>query len=87
MFTPISFPGAAFTFPRSVTSKAAVSGNYLTGNGTTLTTHGFRFKGGAYTSFDLPGADATSIGGMNETGQITGCFTKGGHTHGFLYTP
>ena len=87
VFTPISFPGAVFTSPRSVTSKAAVSGNYLAENGSTLTTHGFRFKAGAYTRFDLPGADATSIGGMNEAGQITGCFTKGGHTHGFLYTP
>jgi hypothetical protein len=86
-FTPIAVPGAEYTLPSGVDSKANVVGTYLTGTAPTPVEHGFRLRKGVYTTWDVPGADDTAIEDMNESGQITGCYSKNGRTHGYIYSP
>jgi hypothetical protein len=92
VFKPVAYPGNTFTFPTGVDEKGNISGSYVlidsaTGNPTS--THGFFLRHGVYTTYDVPraGVMATSIGGMNEAGQITGCYADAKGTHGFIRTP
>ena len=87
VFTPVAYPGAAYTTARGVDTQGHVSGTYLSGPDSALVAHGFHLRHGAYTTWDVPGASATAINGMNEAGQITGCFTRDGRVHGFIFTP
>ena len=87
IFTPVAYPGAAYTMARGVDTQGHVSGTYLSGPDSGLVAHGFHLRHGTYTTWDVPGASATQINGMNEAGQLTGCFTRNGRVHGFTFTP
>src|SRR5262249_31103353 len=53
-----------------------------------VTSHGFLWKDGVYTTFDVPGAISTTLSGINDYGEIVGSYTDGaGVGHGFLASP
>ncbi len=91
-FTPVDYPGATLTSPAGVDEAGTVSGTYFVGDlspGGSAVGHGFFLRHGAYTTFDVPVAAATStyIEGMNEAEQITGCYMDAKGLHGFVRTP
>jgi probable HAF family extracellular repeat protein len=48
--------------------------------------HGFYLNGDTYTSFDPPGSVATTVVGVNNSGEIVGSYLDGNNeTHGFLF--
>ncbi len=68
------------TFSHGVNSSLEVSGYFDDTSGT----HGYvRTLGGAFTTFDVPGATATYAYGLNDLGQVTGSYGS----HGFLWAP
>jgi hypothetical protein len=90
VFKPVSYPGAAFTTPTGVDTQGTVSGSYViidNASGNT-STHGFFLRHGVYKTYDAPltGVTGTSIEGMNEAGQFTGCYANANGTHGFTST-
>jgi hypothetical protein len=91
VFKPVSYPGNTFTLPTGVDEKGTITGSYVVipATGNTSPSHGFFLRHGVYTTYDVPlsGVTATAIEGMNEAGQITGCYTDAKGTHGFLQTP
>lgn len=89
VFTTLAFPGAtAGTLPSGVNVHGEVIGTYYAGPVENPVSHGFFYKKGQYTSWDVPGAISTQIEGMNDAGQFTGCFTDSANaTHGFIATP
>jgi hypothetical protein len=83
-------PSCQGTIPENVNSQGAITGEYVDANGVN---HGFvRARGGAITSFDVPGA-GTGVGQgtiplqNNRAGAITGSYIDAnGVIHGFLRT-
>jgi hypothetical protein len=50
--------------------------------------HGYFYQNGTVTPFDVPGAVWTELGGMTESGVVTGCYADGnGLVHGFYAKP
>lgn len=50
--------------------------------------HGFLLRGGAYTTFDFPGATETLAFGVNTSDQVVGTYEDtSGRFHGYLRTP
>jgi probable HAF family extracellular repeat protein len=47
--------------------------------------HGFLYRGGTFTTIDVPGAFSTDADGINNAGQIVGNYRDAAGTHGFLY--
>ncbi len=47
--------------------------------------HGFIFANGGYTTVDYPGAAATYLGGLNDSGTIVGSAVLNNDYSGFLY--
>jgi hypothetical protein len=87
-FTYLQAPGATLlTWPRGVDSHDRVSGTFYTGTQSQPIPNGFLFHAGAYTTWNVPGATATTISNANESGQIAGCYTDPTGTHGFVATP
>jgi hypothetical protein len=86
-FSPMAVPGAVETLPAAVDGAGNVSGTYLAGTQATPVAHGFFRRGGIYTRWDVPGASATHINGVNMSGQMTGCYTDGRGTHGYIASP
>lgn len=51
-------------------------------------THGFSYKGGKYTAFNVPKAKDTIAFGINDSGQIAGYIvTSAGVSRAFIATP
>ena len=48
--------------------------------------HGFLYRDGIYTTFDVPGSSTTFGVAINNLGQIVGDYDIGGNQHGFLYS-
>jgi uncharacterized membrane protein len=59
-----------------------VVGDYRDRNGVF---HGFFYRQGTYRSFDFPSGGDTGASGINNLGQIVGCYSLCGH--GFVYDP
>jgi hypothetical protein len=85
-FTPIVAPNVSATIARGVFGNTIV-GTTFTASGSTYVAHGFIYKAGKYTAFDVPGAQQTSAAGANEHGQFTGCYMDSTGMHGFIATP
>jgi probable HAF family extracellular repeat protein len=71
-----------------INNRGDIVGLYSTDGGDS--THGFIFRGGVYTTIDVPftGATNTQIFSINATGQIAGRYDdENGITHGFVGTP
>ena len=66
---------AGFTFPRDINNSGALGGTYADANGLL---HGFLLSGTTYTEVDFPGSDSTTIGGLNDAGDVVGDFTVPG---------
>ena len=84
-FVTLSVPGSTSTVAEGINDgvSATVAG-YYTGGGTT---RGFTYTGGIYTSgINAPGATATSIYGVNDTGELAGFYIQGGIKYGFTDT-
>ena len=70
------------TNPVGINRAGEITGSYSDANNVT---HGFlRSRGGAFTTFDVPGAIATVPTGLNSKGVITGYDLANNRNHGFL---
>jgi YD repeat-containing protein len=87
-FSSISTPGTLST-PTGINDNGQIVGTYYPDYpGNQYLYHGFLYSGGSYTTIDYPGAYATSVNGINASGQIVGCYTaqEGGGSQIFLYS-
>jgi hypothetical protein len=86
-FIPFDVPGADVesTEANDINNKDVVVGDF---EGTDANEHGFvRFKNGAISRFDVPGATNTEVDGINDLGTIVGSFTDAGdNVHCFICT-
>ncbi len=72
-----------YTEARGINGIGQISGSYQIS--TISPFHGFLFSNGNYTSIDVPGSVNTSVGGINNLGQIVGAYRDPmGKAHGFL---
>jgi uncharacterized membrane protein len=80
--TPIQFPGSVQTIASSINARGEVVGYYYDKNGV----HGFLWSGGEFRTIDVPGFEgSTSAHGLNDRGDICGCYTVvHGRPHAFL---
>lgn len=80
--TPITlqFPGSTFTQALGINNQGQVTGFY---NDSANKTHGFIWSNDNWTSIDVPGASATTINSINDSGHIVGFDTVGTETDGF----
>lgn len=82
------FPGAIRTYPSGINDSGEIVGYY---QGTEAAYHGFIYRDGIFTTFDLPFAPSflgTQTADINNAGQIVGDFADASSTiHGFLATP
>lgn len=78
----LTVPNSLFTEPTGINDPDQVVGDYLDQNGVF---HGFSYEDGVYTTIDFPAAADTGATGVNNLGQIVGCYSLCGR--GFLYTP
>jgi uncharacterized membrane protein len=83
-FTLLSVPGATFTQPLGINDHGHVVGFYQVGSSGG---HGFLSKQGRFRKIDVPfpGAFDTVFSGINNRGQIAGCYRDKNGGHGFLY--
>lgn len=92
--TILSFPGATDTYAWGINESGTVVGNWDTGyfdnDGNFILTayHGFIYKDGVMTQFDLPGAVDTVLAGINARGDLVGAYDTGitEPGHGFIYS-
>lgn len=85
-FTMIAVPfaGALATFPYGINNSGEIVGGWWDSN---KDEHSFTLIGGAYTSFDYPGASESGAFGINSAGDIVGGYNdSSGVPHGFLLT-
>jgi len=82
-FVTITPPGSAGTGDAAVgiNDAGVIVGAYTTTPGGP--SHGFIDNGGAFTTFDVPGATSTRLTGINNLGQLAGFYQSGGVTNGF----
>jgi len=73
-FTPINACGTCSTEPIGINNRGQVSGSYFDSDGNG---HGFLKDGGAYITFDVPGAVFTEAGHINNKGQIACDYVNG----------
>jgi hypothetical protein len=86
-FSSISSPGTLST-PTGINDNGQIVGTYYPDYpGNQYLYHGFLYSGGSYTTIDYPGAYATSVNGINASGQIVGSYTaQDGSSQIFLYS-
>jgi probable HAF family extracellular repeat protein len=91
----LDVPGTLSTAPHCINNKGHVVGSYVDAgaepnpDGTIPqgVIHGFVWKEGRYTTFDVDGSVYTAPFGCNDRGQITGGYQDAqGNEHGFLLT-
>jgi probable HAF family extracellular repeat protein len=74
---------SAFTQATGINDSGEIVGSY---RNNANVTHGFLYKGGAFTTINVPGANFTVINGINNKGQMVGEYsTAPGIVQGFLY--
>jgi hypothetical protein len=82
-FSPITFPGAAWTVAYGVNATDQIVGAY--GPDDSNGRHGFVWSGGRFASIDFPGGTDTVARGVNSRGQVVGDYRAvDGARHGFL---
>jgi uncharacterized membrane protein len=99
-FTSFDYPNALQTAPAGyshvgglnnfadVASDYASSAPFQQLNKLNGNVHGFVSSGGAFTSFDFPGASGTIVFGINDDGKVVGTYENpDGTFHGFLRNP
>jgi len=100
-FTSIDFPGAfetasgVFGAVGGINPRGDVVGLYCSAPPCLISTvghfHGFVLSGGEFTSFDFPGASATTATGINPRGDILGAYRDprgpSGNVHSYLRRP
>src|SRR5262249_32862294 len=81
-YTPIDVPGAVATYADG-NSVHLVVGEFDDADGP----HGFVWKRGEFTQFDVPGADGyTSINGINASGERAGTYFSGDRWYGYFWS-
>ena len=76
-------PGSTWAIVTGINSAGDMVGEY---QDTAGLFHGFLFRGGLYTDFEVPGSLSTSPFRINDSGEITGVFEDvNGIGHGFLF--
>jgi hypothetical protein len=78
-YTTIDVPGAAATTAVGVNDSGVVSGFYTDSSGSN---HGFIHRDGRFITINNPNAgtasgQGTSVGYINDVGQVTGAYTEG----------
>ena len=82
VYTPIDYPGAAFTVPFDINDRDQVVGTYLDTAGTP---NGFVLDDGVYTKIDISAFPSGQLLGLNDRGQIVGGYQDaGGKVRGLL---
>ena len=88
--TILAYPGAGVTQALGVDDRGEVVGDYQTGSGSSVQTHGFTWTAaGSFKTVDDPnGVGATTVNGVNDDGRLVGFYTdSAGNTDGMLATP
>lgn len=72
--------------PLDIDNLSRMAGSY---EDTSYNSHGFYYDSSGRQQFDYPGAANTVVSGINESGQIVGCYYGSWHSdgHGFLRNP
>ena len=84
VYTTLDDPlGVNGTLPLGINSAGQIVGNYLDAS---FNSHGFLYSNGIFTSMDLLGP-STTLGGINDSGQLTGTYDLGTSIFGFVATP
>jgi probable HAF family extracellular repeat protein len=81
--TLVGPPGSSDALPNGINNQGQIVGSY----NDAITTHGFLYSAGAYTTVDDPvsSGEFTVANGINGSGQIVGYYLDGnGDKHGFL---
>jgi hypothetical protein len=73
--------GSLGIFPLGINDSGLVTGYYADAQGTN---HGFIKDGSTIAPFDVPGADQTYAGTLNNSGEVVGSYNVGKVSHGFL---
>ena len=83
-FRTIDFPGASQTaLNGAINDEGDIVGQYTDAN---LITHGFVLRGGTFSSLDYPGATFTSLGSINQSGEIIGTYCISAQCGVFTYS-
>ena len=87
--TAIVVPGSARTLPTGINDQGQIAGTYvfgalgflldpdLFGNFILGGEHGFVLDKGVFRTIDVPGANGTSVSGINNRGDLVGNYAKG----------
>src|SRR5262249_18529513 len=88
MFTPLDYPGAAFTTPAGVNNARQITLNYLVPDARGgFVGHAALYFQGRFTSLDFPGSVDTVVGGINNRGQVVGSWGDASfNNHSFILT-
>ena len=91
VYTPLDAPGAQTTYGTSISSDGQITGWYFDGTKDV----GFVNSGGTYTSYVEPNAangpaslnnvNATTVAGINSSGELAGYYYDAAGVHGFIY--
>jgi uncharacterized membrane protein len=76
----VKYPGATDTCAEALSENGKIVGHYVDASGAT---HGLRWIGKTYSSFDYPGAVDTYGFGVNDSGAIIGFYFDGTGVHSF----
>lgn len=90
VITDLAVPGASMTQPFGVNDHDEVVGAYQVGTGAAAATHGFTWtrRFGFITVDDPNGVGATTVNGVNNSGDVVGFYTDGaGNVDGMLAKP
>ena len=85
IYAHLDYPGSLDTYPFGINPQGDIAGNWDTDQSTVG--HGFVFRQGQFTSFDVPDAApaGTAGNGINARGQIVGGYVDAdGNGHGFV---
>lgn len=77
---PLEYPGSTFTQALGINNDGDIVGSWRDGSGNA---HGFVYTNGFWQDTDVPSATATTINGINDSGQFVGFQTTGTVTSGF----
>ncbi len=79
--TPISTPGATYTFANGINNNGVIVGTCWDAN---FESHGFYVKQGTVTKFDVPGAAGTELNGISGNGKAIGNYYDVTGIHAFV---
>ena len=89
-FVTFNFPSASATYVRGMNDRGQMAGSYALNNGEA--SHGFVWdKANGFTTLDVPCPTgltcSTSIGSINNLGQVMGSYWDGTASHNFMASP